>query len=557
MKSDKYLFIDIGSSETKIVEASVKHSKITVLKTAIMPDMSLYLSNDNIIKVIEGFCLSLKKTLKDCDIKSRRAFICSSILGLTTKDLSSDFQGYKDCSTRFSRVYNRVTDPTHASDWQFMGESIANSTITQHLLATFGPINIVENFILALHKIGGITIVGLESSFTAQANLQMLYSATFDLPSIAVVNLGEQQVTCQYFKSGAYVYSSVLKPAILNLAGSLAARFAVPLPKILYLLHTVGLEPNLCDSELPAEGIDPNAFIQYGHQLIDELLADIQKSILNAASLHRLENVRVVFTGGLLEMPGFVEYLRKNYSFTPFEVMSIPSSYDTREFTIVNKLNKTLGPKFSNCIGLSLKVFNNIHTTNIVPKELVVLDFGKAANFITAGILGFFSLALLVVLLLGISPLSNCIQKQAVPEQLHQLETTTKLLQIQATEYENYINNISSINKSLTPFLRRLAIYENQNIRVASVDSADILKASITSSEETLEPQNTIKENPLADLILRGYAKTSDDITAFYNRLHMDDSVGSLNITGIREVKLTKQDRIYIFEIRLEVKANA
>lgn len=557
MKSDKYLFIDIGSSETKIVEASVKHSNITILKTAVMPDMSLYLSNDSTIKVVEGFCLSLKKTLKDCDIKSRRAFICSSILGLTTKDLSSDFHGYKDCSARFSRVYNRVIDPTHASDWQFMGESISNSTITQHLLATFGPINIVENFILALHKIGGITVVGLESSFTAQANLQMLYSATFDLPSIAVINLGEQQVTCQYFKSGAYVYSSIIKPTILTLAEAVANKFTIPLPKAIYLLHTVGIDPDLCESELPSEGIIPGEFMLHGQALIDELLADIQKSILNAASLHHLENVRVIFTGGLLEMPGFMEYLKKNYSFTPFDVMSIPSSYDTREFTIVNKLNKALGPKFSNCIGLSLKVFNNIHTTNIIPKELVVLDFGKAANIVTAGVLGFFSLALLVVVLLGISPLSNCIEKQGVPRQLHQLETSTGLLQIQASEYENYINNISSINKSLTPFLRRLAFYENQNIRVASMDSADILGATVVSNDEELGPQTPVKENPLADLVLRGYAKTSDDVTAFYNNLHKDDSIGSLNITGIREVKLTKQDKVYIFEIRLEVKANA
>ena len=151
MKPDKYLFLDIGSAETKILEAEIINGKIVLLKTAVMQDMSLYQSDSHVIRGVEGFCLSLKKALQDADIRTRKAIVCSSILGLQTKDISEEFKNCKDCSNRFSRTYGKAVDPTSTCDWQFMGEYITDRNISHKLVMTTGYINIVENFLLAMH----------------------------------------------------------------------------------------------------------------------------------------------------------------------------------------------------------------------------------------------------------------------------------------------------------------------------------------------------------------------------------------------------------------------
>lgn len=561
MKPGKYLFIDIGSAETKIIEASIKHGKITLSQSAIMRDMSLYLSDSHVIKVVEGFCLSLKKTLRDCGIKTRKAIVCSSILGLKTKDISADFHTYKECAAKFSKVYGKSADPTQICDWQFMGEAISDKAIVHKLIMTSGAVNVIENFILAMHRIAGVTVVSLESSLTAQANLHTMYSASFDLPSIAVIDVGCQNVQCQYFKSGAFVYHSTIKPDILNLGALLAEKFSIPLPKVMYLLHNSGIDPDLCDNLLPAEGIEVDSYIQTAQEQIDSFLLELQKNILNVVNSKHLENVRAIFTGGIFSMPGVADYVHKKYNFTPFDIMQVSTSYDTRDFKIVNELNKTLGAEYAGCIGLTLKVFNEIHTTNLVPKELVLIDFGKVANYATFGLIGAAGIGIILAGALSIAPIGNFVSKKDIPAQLHEAEITLKTLQLENNEYSNYLTNISSINKSLTPFMQFLSSYETENLKIASVDTANILEAKVNSTDTTdnLEELTDEEEpqNPLTNLVVRGYAKTSNDITIFYNKLHSNTAVGSLSMNGIREIKLTKQDIIYIFEIALEVTADA
>ena len=90
MQTGKYVFLDIGKGETKIAEAIIKSHSVTILKTAEMRDMSLFVSDTGIIKHIDGFCASLKKTLEDAEIKTTNVIICSSILKIDTRDISED-----------------------------------------------------------------------------------------------------------------------------------------------------------------------------------------------------------------------------------------------------------------------------------------------------------------------------------------------------------------------------------------------------------------------------------------------------------------------------------
>ena len=64
MKAGKYVFIDIGCAETKIIEANVQQRCITLLKSAEMRDMSQFVSDTHTIVCILLYAFNSSDTEK-------------------------------------------------------------------------------------------------------------------------------------------------------------------------------------------------------------------------------------------------------------------------------------------------------------------------------------------------------------------------------------------------------------------------------------------------------------------------------------------------------------
>lgn len=560
MQAGKYLFLDIGSAETKIVEANVKAHNITILKSAEMRDMSLSVSESGVIRAVEGFCMSLKKTLADAGITTTNAIVCSSILDITNREITSEFHNDKECSTKFEEAYGRSTDFSKINDWQSMGEIVYEKSIDNRLYMSTGRLIILKSFIEAMRTIVGINVIELESSFTAQVNIQSLFAATFDLPSIALFDLGNKKVHSQYFKHGTFIANQDFSSDILDIGNILSKKFDVPYPKMMNLLYNIGVvDDSAMRSKLATAGIEPDSYYTAVNELLATLITDFQKQIASVATTKKLENIQLILTGGISAMPGLVDALKKAYTFTPCSILTIDSTYVTKHMKIVNKLNRQLSAKYANCIGMMLKVGIAAHTVNLVPKELMVIDAGRVAN---VSMLAINVIAISVATFLAALtafPVYQWINDKDIPGQYDDALLANASANASVKQLSEYISNIDSINNSLTPFMHFLNGCQNNDLTIATVDTANILDATVTittdKEKDLTEPEEKSESliNPLEHVIIRGYATNSNSITKFYSELAGNSSVSSVNMNGIREIELSADEIIYIYEVEVGV----
>lgn len=557
MQTGKYIFLDIGRGETKVIEAIVKQHSLAVLKTAEMRDMSLFVSEKGTIKQIEGFCTSLKRTLAEADIKSTNVILCSSIFDFKHKDITDEFKTVKSCAAGFDKTYGRATDYSVINDWQYFGDQISAKEIKQVMYLVTGQINLLKSFVSAMRSIAGLAVVSIESSLTAESNLQYLYNASYDLPSVALVDLGKDTTHLQVYKNGTLVCFSDMDSNLYKMPVELAAKFELPLPKFMNLLYNIGLSDTEKNrATLATASVDPETYFSSVKDYCKQFSTDLQRSITSIAASKRLENVQVIFTGGYMTMPGLSDFIQTLYTLTPCTVLQIDSAYTTKTFKIINKTNHLLSAKYTTCLGLALKNLNSQHSINLLPRELMVVDSGKMLS------------GMLTVLCAGVIIAGASSVGFRVPDgieyynlssdntSLSNVDNEYARMQAECTKLGNYIENIKNINSTLTPFIDFLQTCESESLKIATVDTANILDIQIVKTEIEDETVKT-DSNPLSHIIVRGYAKTSDDITTFYTKLSNNDSVISVNMNGIREVNLSvdkdEPDYISLFEMEVQV----
>ncbi len=551
MLNGKYLFIDIGSSETKIVEAIVKQHNIVILKTAEMRDMHSNIDDNGLIHNVELYCLSLKKTIQDAGIKATSAVICSSIFGIQNKDITEQFNGsLKECNLQFSREYGRTVDYSLICDWQHMGDQIEKKTITQRINMSSGNIALLSSFVETFQTVLGIEILSIESSATAITNLAMLFPHSFDMPSLILVDMGMNSMHFKVFKNNVFISAVDFTYSDGNIYTALAKEFNLVESKITNLAYNIGIfrtEQN--EALLTAGTINPAKYYSFLDKYFSNVIKDIVGQTTYLQNVKSLNDTQVVFMGGLLSLPGIADYILNNFRKYPRRVLSIESEYNAKIVKIQNKLNTKLPTKFNTCLGLMLRNFNE-HTVNLVPKELKLIDptrwvqaLTKSTSVILAGILS-------VLFVLNVIAITGILTNLDVPEKIVVEQSTVSELDTRVAALKSYTKTLTSINNSLAPFTEFLSSCESRSLKIASVDTAGIL--AVTTSEDT-EAVNDVN-NIFNGLILRGYATTSNDVTAFYEKLKNYEYVSDLSINGIKEIALSDNDIIYIFEMEVSIK---
>lgn len=561
MQKGRYIFLDIGKGETKIIEAVARQHSVTILRTAEMRDMSLFVSDKGTIRQIEGFCTSLKRTLDEAEIKSTNVILCSSIFDFKHKDLTEEFKTIKTCGANFDKTYGRATDFSVINDWQYFGDQVFAKEIKQVMYMTTGQINLLKSFVTAMRNVAGLTVLSIESSMTAASNLQYLYNASYDLPSVALVDLGKDTTHIQFYKNGTLVNFIDMESSLYELPAELASKFDLPMPKLMNLLYNIGLNDTEKNrAALATATIDPEEFFSRIQEHCKQFCLDLQRTITSTAASKRLENVQVVFTGGYVTMPGFSELLQRLYTLTPCTVLEVDNIFATKTFKIVNKSNRLLSAKYTTCLGLTLKNFNSQHTINLLPKELMVVDSGKVISNVLTVLCAATILAGASVVGFKVPDIIDLYKLSTDNNNLSSVDSDFIRTQAECSKLSNYIDNIKNINSTLTPFVNFLTTCESDNLKIATVDTANILgiqiaKTDDSGTEDGIDAKST--SNPLEHIIVRGYAKTSDDITAFYTKLSNNDSVLSVNMNGIREVNLSTDtehpDFISLFEMEVQV----
>lgn len=554
MLNGKYLFIDIGSSETKIVEAEVKSKGITLLKTAEMRDMTLNIDSEGIIHSIELYCLSLKKTIQDAGIRTHTAIVCSSIFGIQNKDITTQFNGsLKECAAMFDKHYGRTTNYSVINDWQHLGNQYQEKTITQKIQMSSANITLLTSFVETMKSVAAIDVISMESSATALTNLSVLFPHSFDMPALAIVDLGTKAMHFKVFNANAFIASVDLKYNDGNLYTALAEKFNVVPAKMTNLAYNIGfINDDKNQTALTAGTIKSSEYFSYIKAYLDSIIHDVHEQLVYFQNTKKLGDIQVVFTGGLLSLPGVAEYIETNFNEHPRRVLSFDNVFVSKNIKITSKLNRAMPSKYNTCVGMMLRNFNS-HPANLLPKELRLIDSAKFSSQITHCVGLALSVFTVISVICGLNPLIGWLNLKDVPEQVANAETLVAEYQDRTAALSSYIKNLQSIDNSLAPLIEFFETQESRDLKIASIDTASILNVDVDNIQDTSVQTSEDVNNIFNGLIIRGYATSSDKITDLYSNLKDYEYISEISMNGIKEVTLSEADIVYIFEMEVSL----
>lgn len=357
------LYIDIGSKETKILDAELSADNIVVHNTAEMQDMSMFVTERGLIGDIQGFCASLKQTLIDHKITTSDAIVCSSAFGMENKDISGDFQGYKDCKHNFESKYG---SDMMACSWQYFGEIARRNAPVQRLLMTMCKRDYLNSFIEAMKVLAGINVISMESDFTALANLAKLHKYDFETPATCVVSVSSVGMQCQFFVQGSLAGVENYKCKLSDISQQIANTFEIDERKATKILYSIGAEKNIDNgSVLAASGINSTKYYDLINSVVEEDVKCLTSHIDMFKNKYRQSGVCIILAGGVFSAPYFAQLFMSKCKGHPAIVAEVTSaSKTTRCRDIIRKTDKRISSKFGGCLGLLLK--DKRYTVNVL-----------------------------------------------------------------------------------------------------------------------------------------------------------------------------------------------
>ncbi len=574
--SGRYLILDIGQVETKIMDASISGSAITVFNTVDMRDMSPFVSTEShTLGNIRGFVESFKETMNSYKIRTKRVLICSSILGIRTNITQQSSKNYKDTKELdkyYQEQLGRTSSNLTISDYKLYGHEPDETELRYQVMTQKAGLMLITDFVSAMHD-AGYKVMHIEGSMSAMANLSQLFEHSYDLPTLFMVDLGSSITFCA-FKNGVFHTSRSVHFGITNLVKDLSVELGQPPIKIKKYLYKIGaVRTTTTENELYKDDIDAEVYFRVINQSALVSLDMIQKTIEERVASKQLGHYKVQLMGGLMDIPGMFELFETSWTNVPISQMKIETRMSTKTLTVINRMNTYIDNKYALCIGVLLgnQFSRNI---NLVPAEAVTINSNTAAVIFSQVVTGACALAIMAsVVLTGYYGVQKYYYRN-VEEYLATTNSQIATLKQTDKRYKDYLEAIKDVDNVAQPLIAFITRYAGTNLRIASIDTPKMLiqnsvekvpengeDTSTESTESTAvqdttnatnealasSPENETKQ----DLIIRGYATDSSSITEFFNKLQAQEWVPDLAMNGVRQIQLNPNEVLYIFEITI------
>lgn len=568
----RYVVVDIGKIETKFVEMSIKDSVISLHASGVFSEMSEYISEDDVLINVDKFCDELIKAFGRFNILATDLYITSSVLNIATQFVewgSKEYPSIKDMHNHFESLFGRKTSNVKISDWQMLGKVREAAELKTKVVIATGEIPLFEG-LSAGFKDRKYQLLGIEPSNVALTNLSILKEVTYDMPSQILIDLGSK-TTLEFYKDNAHV--SEMRPPIYlhDSSEDLAKELNIEALTARHLLTYVGYERSQKTEKLfEKENLTEDDYFEALEKVLAQEIAELSDYISVNIESRSLGNTKVVLTGGILDKPGFYDLFKKYYTLTEFEKFEITEDILKESFEIKNKQDIFITSKFATCIGVMLK--SNLDLSiNIYPQELITVQLFR---LVTRSIKVFTAIAILVgIVSVGLISwnIFDWFRYREVDDYL--IEMTSRHASIQAldSKYNNYISNLVKVDDISAPLMEFLLKYNNGPLRIATVDSADVLAPVVSqvapvspdapeikeASEDKKKDDKTSsvpakeKEYKKPNIIIRGYSTDSTAITDLFKRLDEQAFTPSVSMNGVKQIVLPSEEIVYIFEIEV------
>lgn len=584
--SGRYLVIDIGASETKILDASVVGNKITIYNAVDMRDMTPFLSSPSMMGNIRAYTESLASTVKSYGIKTRRCLVCSSIFGITTnhEDMSSkDYKDSKVLDKYYQDKYGRASSNLTISDYKLYGSTPGETELKYRIMVQRCGLGFLKDFIQNMREVG-FEVLHIESTLSAVNNLSCLFDHSYDLPCIGIVDYGATSYLTIH-KSGAYGLSNKGINKLGVLPDTLARELGIPAVKAKKYLYKYGLDRNSSiESEMYADGVDAERYYSILTSTVTTSAQGLVDVLKGQTSRLNLGNYQAVVVGGCMDIKGVYELFESAFTSAPITCLRIESVLNTKTIQVQNKMNGFVGAKYAVALGVLL---GNQYAKgiNLVPQESMTINSNSialvAAHTLTGiGILA----AIALTVTLGFNGY-KVYQYRNVEGYLSDVQSQISSARAKETKYKSYLAAIQDLDNVAQPLVEFVSQYTDSNLRIASIDTPDMLAApeveevptdengnpidvtygedglmydeygnlleSTESTDTTGEASSSQDKSSKQDIVIRGYATDSSSITEFFNRLQAQSWVPDLSMVGVKQIELNQDETMYIFEIQI------
>lgn len=571
----KYVILDIGSDSTKILEVNMKESYCRVINSAIFRDMSSFAQSRKLIN-IEEFTASIVEFMKKKGITSHNLLITSSIcdIGGEIRNLLADKpRAIAACVE--AEITRSISNNYH---FQWYGDIIDEDKSKASTVTAQCNTRLLEALAQGFRHLG-FKISSVEGQWTANYNLVRMFPSSYDTDCMIFIEIGHHSkayVAIEDKPSKVDNFSINFTDFVRNLAIDLG----INILKVRQALQSVGFIDNPDNqSKLIDLGISEyNDYFRALREFVPVMADEITKYISDRRNGSKLHGELVILCGGYCEVPGFTELLQEKVSIVNLIVFNLETNFENELVRISNQTGRDIGPIFSSCIGVMLKLGFKYHMNLFAEADqlkYIDLRINQILRYVYVIPVIILFIGIANFILRGASFAEDLISSKSIANHI----SDVAVLENEVKSKTVAMKTMGKSDKTFQPVMNYIADNQGIQIKIASVDTDNLLaktegtlsgvtvngttsSASTTASIASGSASGTAQKNSsssqisksYSELIIRGYATNTTAFTGFFLGLNKLSCInGNASIQLEQQQALPSGESVLVFEIEVSI----
>jgi hypothetical protein len=608
------LYVDVEGNETYIVLAKVTSRKISILWFDKMTDMSLFVNKGDICN-LRDFANSFKDFCEQHSVHTTPIIMTGSILGIKEQITKYPALSLSIATSDAKKALKDQKTITLQITYQYFTEIREVDKRVFGFTAATMPESLMEALAKEFRVIG-YPIEEFVPQQTSIFNLISLHPCSYDVDYRFIIDLGQTIRLFAYYKNMPDSMQFI-DGNFNTLFRQLASTYSIKLEQATELFMKVGFSE---DSEINRAVfskyniIDTDPYYAQLIEFIGNLCRNLQSSISVSLSTHVTHGYSIVLTG-LYACVNKIAYTCENYLHGGVSAVCLNADKQIDNLLISNTCEYTYTPDFATCLGAMLKSqYKN--SASFKTNYLRVLSAEVLAKQIKLGLTACMSVCCIAAGVITVAVGAYTYKQFSECKVIEDQNFSVANIKAQYTSIKKQSNLLGKVDTAFSPLIQCINSNNGNGIRIASIDTTNVLSLLPTSGDKTVvngnkvvttynsndtssdvstegsqqsvlnpnastssgsyngndttsSPNGVIKQSESSsqgtntsilttesassdDIIIRGYADSDYSVASFYNELSKVDNIKSCKVNSEREVELPTKDRILFFEIEVE-----
>lgn len=430
---EKYLVLEVGNYNTKMIEVSSLPGKMIVHKGFIIATPEGTIEEDVVVKSDE-LIKQLSEKMKEEKITARNVTISLSSGDIITREMAIPKMNRRD-TLNFIKINSKDLFPVDLDDYTLGYVSMGNDNNSKLMIIAI-PNDIIVPYIGIMEKLG-LVLKSINFSGFELYNL-IDFELGKEAGTYAVIDLGSKNTNFIIVSKGMLMYNRVLKTGSDDITKSIADRFKCTLTKAEKIkrdYNSVIMEGSLKDTD------DVYIVANIIRDVLNGMLSDVSNIIEYYNGGHSRANVSKVYIIGLAtKISGISEFVEATLGLETEKI----KEFDRVVFEEDAKAAKRRQVTLENCLGA---VPVDDKKVNLIKGKLQLSKVYQSINPIVYQIGAL--VGILMILVLCVINFSTYLIEEEIEEFKSYFMANAELIQLQ-TEYEAVVSEVSSLESIIS-----------------------------------------------------------------------------------------------------------